>query len=162
MSLSGNNKKIIKEERRIGRHAAEIVEDYVRHKIARHLNIWDQGGVDELGRPVLPILEATKVKAKTGEHRLLGLNLTSNHYGFIHHHGVQTQRDKHIVLLQNYTSFIRHTHPFKQKATGIFDNIYEESGALKILANGLVKTRGDAVKAQIKGVVVQLNKQDHG
>ncbi|WP_420551216.1 hypothetical protein [Tenacibaculum aiptasiae] len=78
--------------------AAKMVESYVKNKISRSLKIHNLGGIAPNGKPIEPILEATKVKAKTGSHRLLGLNLTSNQYGFIHHYGASS-RTEHIVQL---------------------------------------------------------------
>jgi hypothetical protein len=162
MSLSASDKKIRLKEQRIGRKAAQAVENYVKSKIRSKLSIRNKGGVDANGKAILPILEATKVKAKTGTHRLLGLNLTSNKYGFIQHYGAIIKRTEHIVLNSRKTSFIRHSHPFKLKSKDIFDDIYQKSGALKILADGLSETRTAAVSAHIKGVVLELNKKDNG
>lgn len=162
MGLSTANKKIRLKEQRIGRKAAKVVESYVKSKIRQKLTIRNKGGVDANDKEILPILEATKVKAKTGTHRLLGLNLTSNHYAFKNHFGFVGQRTEHLVELSNKTVFIRHSHPFKLKSTAIFDDIYFKSGALKILADGLSETRTSAVSAHIKGVVIELNKQDNG
>lgn len=162
MSLSASDKKIRLKEQRLGRKAAKTVESYAKSKIAQKLTIRNKGSVDANGKEILPILDATKVKAKTGTHRLLGLNLTSNQYGFIQHFGFVGKRTEHIVLLSNNTSFVRHSHPFKLKEKGLFDNIYQKSGALKILADGLSVTRTEAVSAHIKGVVLELNKKNNG
>ena len=160
MGLSPSDKKIRLQEKRLGVKAAKMVEGYVKSKISQNLKIRNLGGVDANGKTIKPILEATKVKAKTGSHRLLGLNLTSNQYGFIHHFGAAV-RTEHIVKLTN-TAFIRHSHPFKLKAKGLFDDIYQKSGALELLSEGLSETRTNAVSARIKGVVVELNKQKNG
>lgn len=160
MSLSAQQKAIRLKEQRIGRKAAKAVEAYVKTKLRTTLNIRNKGGVDEYGRKIPPILEATKVKAKTGQYYLLGLNLTSNKYGFIQHFGVAGTRAKHIVLLKNNTSFIRPSHPFNLKEKKLFDNIYEKSGALNILADGLAETRTKVVKAIIQDTVVTLNNQN--
>lgn len=157
MSLSASDKKIRLKEQLLGRKAAKAVDSYVKSKIQQKLTIRGKGSEKED-----PILDATKVKAKTGTHRLLGLNLTSNRYAFIQHFGFVGKRTEHIVLLSNNTSFIRHSHPFKLKEKGLFDDIYQKSGALKILADGLSVTRTEAVSAHIKGVVLELNKKDNG
>jgi hypothetical protein len=160
MSVSPGQKEIRLQERRIGQKAAKAVEVFVHRKIGRTLTIRNKGGVDENGRVMKPIIDATKVRAKTGTHRLLGLNLTSNKYGFIQHYGASTTRIEHTVLLSNDTSFIRRSHPFQLKSKDIFENIYQESGALEILSEGLSETRTKAVKIYIRGIVVELNKQD--
>lgn len=161
MSLSLEQKQIRNEERNIGRRASRAVESFIHRKIASNLTIRDKGGEDEFGRPIKPILSATKVRHKMGSHRLLGLNLTSNKYGFIHHYGA-SERSEHTVLLSNNTSFVRRSHPLQLPAKGLFDNVYQDSGALSILEKGLSKTRTKAIIAKIKGVVVELNKQDNG
>ena len=162
MALASNQRQIRLQERRIGKKAERVVENYVKRKIARSLNIRNKGGLSEKGKPMPPILQATKIKAKMGDYRLLGLNLTSNKYGFIHHFGVSKKRTEHTVQLNNAnkTTFIRRSHPFRLKEKSLFEGVYEKSGALDILATGLSKTRTEAVVIKIKDLVLKLNRRD--
>ena len=162
MALTSEQRKIRLEERQIGKKAEQVVESYVKRRIARRLTIRNKGGLSEAGKVMPPILQASKIRAKIGSHRLLGLNLTSNTYGFIHHFGVSKKRAEHLVQLNNAkrTTFVRRSHPFKLKEKSLFDDVYEKSGALEILADGLSKTRVEAVVVGIKALVLKLNRQN--
>jgi ribosomal protein L24E len=96
----------------------------------------------------------------------LGLNLTSNKAGFIQHYGFMGVREATKVFLThsryNKSSTQRKRHPFKLKETGIFDNIYQESGAIDYLVNELSKTRTEALQVKLNELVLTLNKQTDG
>lgn len=157
MSLSPSQKKIRAKELRIGLKAAKAVESYVKSNIAQKLTIRGKGSEEEKD-----ILEATKVKTAKGEYRLLGLNITSNRYAFMHHFGFVGKRTEHIVINAKNTSFIRHSHPFKLKEKGLFDDVYEKSGAIKILVDGLSNTRTESITTDLKNMALELNKKDNG
>jgi hypothetical protein len=151
--------QIKSKERAIGKQAAKMAEAYIHQVLRQKLNIRNQG--DEKNKA---ILDATKVKSKMGQHRLLGLNFTSSKVGFILHYGYNGVRYGGDVYLQaaryvqNRTN--RSDHNMKLPARQLFDNIYTRSGALTYILTALEETRTEAVISKLNNLIVQLNNED--
>lgn len=163
MARNPEQQKIYNKERYIGRKAAKMAQDYVLQLLKQQLHIRNQG---DPKKNIKPILEATKVRAKMGNYRLLGLNFTSSKIGFILHYGHVGTRGASTVILeaQRY-----HKNATQRKATQVdlpakefYNNIYAKSGALDYLVKALAETRIDAIKATVNSLVVQLNTQENG
>ena len=163
MARSNEQQKIYNKERYIGRKAAKMAQDYVLQLLKQKMHIRNQGDPEH---NIKPLLDATKVKAKMGDYRLLGLNFTSSKIGFIQHYGFVGTRGASTVILeaQRY-----HKNATQRKASQInlpsqnfYDKIYQKSGALDYLVKALADTRLDAIKATVNSLVVQLNTQDNG
>ena len=153
--------KLYNKERNIGRKAASMAEEYVKRQIRMELTIRNKG--DALQK-IKPLMEATKVRAKMGEYRLLGLNFTSSKVGFIQHFGFSGVRDGSTILLRaqryNESATKRDSHKFKLKSKSFFNNIYVQSGAADYLLQELSKIRAEDVKIKVTNLILELNKTD--
>lgn len=151
-----------KKERRIGRQAAKMAQQYVLGLIRERLNT----GESIHSKKIKPLLKATKVKAKMGQYRLLGLNFTSNRAGFIQHYGFSGVRAATTVMLRasryNKTATQREASHVDLPAQDFFKEIYTKSGALDYLLQNLQETRTEAVMEKLQGLVSNLNKKEHG
>jgi hypothetical protein len=157
--MSADQKKIKSRERAIGKKAAKMAQDYVHSILRQKLHIRNKGGE---GFP--PIIEATKVKPKMGQHRLLGLNFTSSKVGFMLHFGFTGVREAGPVYLKaaryQQSQTVRQPHRANLKGQHFFEDIYSKSGALDYMINALGDTRTDAVMAKISGLLLKLNTTD--
>lgn len=155
------SKQLYNKERNIGRKAAKMAEDYVLKQIKLELTIRNKG--DAL-KKIKPLIEATKVRAKMGEYRLLGLNFTSSKVGFIHHYGFSGVRDGSTILLRasryNETATQRESHDFRLESKNMFNNIYVQSGAADYLLKELGNTRTEDIKIKLSNLILELNTQD--
>lgn len=154
-----SSKEIKTKERAIGKRAAKMAEAYIHQVLKQKLNIRNQGGGKNK-----PILDATKVKAKMGKHRLLGLNFTSSQVGFMLHYGFNGVREGGAVYLKaaryQQDQTVKKPHQATLKSYRLFDNMYERSGALNYLINALGDTRTDDVIAKLSALVLKLNTED--
>lgn len=152
---------IKKQERAIGRKAAKMVQQHVHQVIRQKLHVRGLGDED-----MKPILEATKIKSKMGDYRLLGLNLSSNKAGFIQHYGFVGVREATKVYLTdsryNKSSTQRKSHNFRLPEKKIFENIYQDSGAIDYLVAELSKTRTEALQIKLNDLILTLNTQLDG
>ncbi|ALU74349.1 hypothetical protein AUW17_03275 [Tenacibaculum dicentrarchi] len=161
MSSKADNDAIKKAERKIGKEVATVVTSYVHGKLQNELNIKGKGSpYKKSKKEQLPLLEATKVVAVNGGNRLLGFSFKSNRAGFVNHFGTVRERTKHLVTLSNGTTFRRKTHGFDLKSHSFFDDIYEKSGAYKILEDGLSKTRTRAITLKLQNYILEINKEN--
>ena len=163
MARNAEQQKIFNKERYIGRKAAKMAQDYVLQLLKQKLHIRNQG---DPKNDIKPILEATKVKAKMGDYRLLGLNFTSSKIGFIQHFGFTGTRGASTVILEaeryHKNATQRDSSNVNLPSKDFYENIYQKSGAIDYLVKALAETRIDAVKATVNSLVVQLNTQDNG
>ncbi|TQI71824.1 hypothetical protein JM79_2773 [Gramella sp. Hel_I_59] len=154
-----SSNQIKSKERAIGKQAAKMAEAYIHQVLRQKLSIRNQG--DDKNKP---ILDATKVKAKMGQHRLLGLNFTSSKVGFMLHYGFNGVREGGSVYLQaaryQQNSTVKKPHQATLKSYRLFENIYERSGALNYMITALGDTRTDDVIAKLSGLLLQLNTKD--
>jgi len=154
-----SSNQIKSKERAIGKQAAKMAETYIHQVLKQKLDIRNQGDAKNK-----PLLDATKVKAKMGTHRLLGLNFTSSKVGFMLHYGFTGVREGGEVYLkaaryqQNAT--VKKPHQATLKSYRIFDDIYTRSGALNYMISALGHTRTDDVIAKLSGLLLQLNTKD--
>jgi hypothetical protein len=151
--------QIKSKERAIGKQAAKMAEAYIHQVLRQKLNIRNQGDNKNI-----PILDATKVKAKMGQHRLLGLNFTSSKVGFMLHYGFNGVREGGAIYLKaaryQQGQALREPHQANLKSYKLFENIYERSGALNYMINALGDTRTEDVIAKLSGLLLQLNTKD--
>ena len=143
-------RKILIQEKVIGRKASKLVNTYLKEKIRQRLQTNNRTNQYQSAKKTAPILKATKSNPAVGKHRLLGLNLKSNQYAFIQHFGANTTRHAHLVTQKNGTTFQRKAHPFLLPKTSIFKDMYQKSGAIQYLEKELSKTRIEATIIQLK------------
>ncbi|MCT8340481.1 hypothetical protein MG296_10485 [Flavobacteriaceae bacterium TK19130] len=160
MARTAAQDKIFKQERLVGLRAARMVESYLHAVLKQKLDIHNQGMPEE------PIMEATDVKRKMGEYRLLGLNLRSSKTGFILHHGFVGIREATTVYFSasryNVEKTQRARHRFTMQPFNLFNDIYEKSGAVDYLVAELSKTRTKAVEIKLQNLAIQFNSEDNG
>ena len=158
MARSPEQDKIFKEERKIGRKAAKMAESYLMQVLNQKLNIRNEGF------PEGPIMDDTRVKHKMGDYRLLGLNLTSSKTGFILNYGFVGVREATTVYLEHSryqkTKTQRKRHNFNLPAKNIFENIYNESGAVDFLFSELSRTRTEGPQIRLDELVLKINSKD--
>ena len=146
-------------ERAIGKQAAKMAEAYIHQVLRQKLNIHNQGDSKNL-----PILDATRVKAKMGQHRLLGLNFTSSKVGFMLHYGFNGVREGGAVYLHaaryQQGQTVKKPHHAQLKSYHLFEDIYTRSGALSYMIAALGDTRTDDVIAKLSGLLLKLNTTD--
>ena len=156
--MDAEQKKIKLQERRFGRKAAEMAQDYVHTVIRQKVQIRGKGGKKEK-----PLLYSTRVNAKMGDYRLMGLNLTSSRIGFILHEGFIGVREATKVHFSNdrfkksYTQ--RKRHHVNLPMEDFFSDMYKESGALDFLIEMLSETRTEAFQLKLNGMIYEFNKQ---
>lgn len=160
MSRTPEQDVIFKEERRIGKKAAKMAENYLLQVLKQKLIIKNEGF------PEGPILEDTTVKHKMGEFRLLGLNLSSSKTGFILNYGFVGIREATSVFLQasryKKARTQRKRHSFNLPGKHFFeDDIYGKSGAIDLLLSELSKTRTAGAQIKLDGLVLKLNAQEN-
>ena len=152
---------IYNKEKAVGQKAAKMAEDYVLRQIKMELTIRNKG---DAMRKIKPLMEATKVRAKMGKNRLLGLNFASSKIGYIHQFGFNGVREGSTILLSasryNQNSTQRQSHDFKIERTGMFNSIYDKSGAAEYLINELAQIRTEAVKVKIQGLLLEINSEN--
>ena len=157
--MTAEEKQIKSKERAIGKKAAMMAQDYVHSVLRQKLHIRNKGGK---GFP--PIIEATKVKPKMGQYRLLGLNFTSSKVGFMLNFGFTGVREAGPVYLKaaryHQDQTVRQPHRADLKGQHFFEDIYRKSGSLEYMLNALGDTRTDAVMAKLSGLLLQLNTTD--
>jgi len=155
------SKQLYSKERYIGRKAAKLAEDYVLRQIKLELTIRNKG---DAFKKIKPLMEATKVRAKMGDYRLLGLNFTSSKIGFIQHFGFTGVRDGGTILLKasryNQSATQRESHDVTLKSKSMFNNIYIQSGAADYLLQELGQIRTEDIKIKLTNLVLQLNTKD--
>lgn len=155
MGRTANQDKILKQERLAGKRAAKIAQAYLLQQLKQKLHIRNQGGDEG------PLLEVTKVKAKIGKYRLLGLNLTSSKVGFVLNYGFVGVREATGVYLNapryNIGKTQRERHQVNLPERNILEEIYFNSGAADYLLDQLRNTRTEAIKFQVEGLVLQFN-----
>lgn len=163
MALSPERKQIRRKELKIGRIAAEMATQYLHKNINRSFDVKNKGGIFN-GKTIEPMIEASKVKAKMGEHFLLGLDATSNRYSFMHHYGFKGAREPSFVRY-NHSRFTaeftnRSSHPLVLKERSIFKDLYIKSGAITYLQEQLSETRSEAFQAKFNDLVVKLSQDE--
>lgn len=160
MARTNRQELIFSHERKIGLRAARMTEKYLHAVIRQKLHIHNKGFPEE------PILEATDVKHKMGEYRLLGLNLQGSKTAFILNFGFTGVREATTVYFNapryNIGKTQRKRHQWSLPAFNLFDDIYYKSGAVDYLVTELTKTRTEALQLQIDGMVLKFNSQNNG
>ena len=146
-------------ELQIGKKAAKMAQNYVLAIIRQKIHVRGIGG-----EKMKPILKATKVKAKMGDYRLLGLNFTSSKVGFILHYGFTGVRSATTVYYDaaryQKSSSSRTRAQVKMPAKDFFENIYVKSGALDYLISALSETRTEALQIKLNNLVIKINQED--
>ena len=146
-------------ELQIGKKAAKMAQNYVLAVIRQKIHVRGIGG-----EKMKPILKATKVKAKMGDYRLLGLNFTSSKVGFILHYGFTGVRSATTVYYDaaryQKSSASRGRAQVKMPAKDFFENIYVKSGALDYLISALSETRTEALQIKLNNLVIKINQED--
>lgn len=157
--MNAEQTKIFNKERNAGRKSAKMVETYILALMRQRLTIHNQGG-DEFGA----LLKSTKVRAKMGEYRLLGLNFKTTPAGYVNHLGFHGVRAATTVLLSasryNKTATKRKSHKVNLPAQNYLNDMYRKSGALDYMMKVLGETRTDALKIKINQLTYSLNLQD--
>lgn len=152
--------KIFNRERNAGRKAAKMVETYIESLIRQRLTIHNKGG-----ERFDALLKETKVRAKMGQYRLLGLNFYSSKAGFINHFGFHGVRSATTVLLSHprYTqsSTKRKSSRVDLPAQSFFNDMYRKSGALNYIMSVVGETRTDSLKIKIGQLIHHLNIDDN-
>lgn len=147
------------QELQIGKKAAKMAQNYVLAVIRQKIHVRGIGG-----EKMKPILKATKVKAKMGDYRLLGLNFTSSKVGFILHYGFVGVRSATTVYYDaaryQKSSASRTRAQVKMPAKDFFENIYVKSGALDYLISALSETRTEALQIKLNNLVIKINQED--
>ena len=155
MAKRTTNDAIKNYERIAGREAAQRVQNYLRAVIQQRLHS-DTGHLNDES-----LIFDTKVKAKMGEYRLLGLNIESPKHAFILHYGFTGVREATTVYYKNLRYKIdksqRKRHPWKLPAFSIFDDIYEKSGALSLLIEELSRTRTEELQVRLNNTILKFN-----
>lgn len=148
-------------EEAIGKKAAKMAQNYVHQVLRQNLNIRNKGG-----EKMKPILQATKVEKKMGDHRLLGLNFTSSKVGFILHYGFVGARIATTVYYNasryKVDSATRARQDVNMPGKHLFEDIYTKSGALDYLFRELSQTRGDAFQIRLNNMIVKFNSEADG
>jgi hypothetical protein len=159
--MSADQKKIKSRERAIGKKAAKMAQDYVHSVLRQKLSIRGEGY-----EKMKPILDATKVRAKMGSHRLLGLDFTSSKIGFILHYGFTGVRQGGEVFLKaaryHKSSTDRDAHKVDLPSRLLFDDMYQKSGAIDYLIENLAETRLEAETIKIQNLLLKLNRPENG
>lgn len=160
MARTSRQTLIYEHERKIGLRAARMTEKYLHALIRQRLHIHNKGFPEE------PIMEATNIKHKMGEYRLLGLNLQSSTTAYILNFGFTGIREATTVYYQAPRYKIgktqRKRHQWSLPAFNIFEDIYFKSGAIDFLVTELTRTRTEALQLQIDGMVLKFNSQNNG
>lgn len=158
-----SSQSIKQQERRIGRRAASMATRHLRANVSRQFSVKNKGGVFD-GRTIAPMLKASRVRMKMGEHRLLGLDATSNKFAFVHHYGFNANRSASFVrfsssrYVKQFTQ--RSAHIFRLKERSIFEGLYANSGALSYLSGELVATRGEAEMLRFNEFVKKMTSDE--
>jgi len=153
-----SSNQIKSKERAIGKQAAKMAEAYIHQVLRQKLSIRNKGDANNK-----PILKATKVTAKVGSHRLLGLNLTSSKVGFILNYGFIGTRSAAVVYNAVSKSFYqRGSADVKLDQRKILENVWKESGALDFLGAELLKTRGEDFEIKLNGMITKFNQDGDG
>lgn len=157
MARNAEQQKIFNKERYIGRKAAKMAQDYVLQLLKQKLHIRNQG---DPKNDIKPILEATKVKAKMGDYRLLGLDFSSSKVGFIQHFGFKGIRQGGQIYLEaaryHKKGTERDAHSLDIQSKEFFNEIYEKSGAIDYLINALGETRIEGEIIKIRQLLSKL------
>jgi hypothetical protein len=143
-------------ERVIGRKAAKMAQNYVHAVIRQKIHVRGKGS----GK-MKPILEATKVKSKMGDYRLMGLNFTTSKVGFILNYGFMGVRNATTVYYDAakyiQSSASRSRSSVHLRPRDLFENIYVKSGALDYLVSALSETRTEALQVKMNNLVLKFN-----
>lgn len=163
--MANESSNIKQEEEAIAAKAAAAATAYVHNQMkASGVNIRNKG-TKKKGKgknskfESLPILEATKIIPEMGDHRLLGFKFMSNRVGFVHHFGVVSDNTRYLQTVSKTGTVFKKSRGGLQSQS-YFDNIYEKSGALKILEEGLSKTRTRAITLQLQNMILKIEKQN--
>lgn len=155
--MSDINAQIRKEEEALGLLVAAKATAYVKSKIrASTLKLKGIGSPYKRGKnEKLPVMDATFVRSDMGDNRLLGFSFISNRVGFVHHFGSTGDNARYIrTNKKTGTVFRKKTGSISSQA--FFDNIYKNSGALKLLENGLANTRTRAITLQFQNTILKI------
>ena len=159
--MDTDQKKIFSQERKIGRKAAKMAQDYVHAVLRQKLSIRGEGY-----EKMKPLLEATRVQPKMGDYRLMGLNFTSSKIGFMLHYGFTGVRQGGDVFLKaaryHKGRTEREAHKVDLPARLLFEEMYEKSGAVEYLLESLGETRMQGEMINIKNLLLNLNREDNG
>ena len=166
--MSSENEKILAEETILAKKVAKVTTDYVHSKI-KSSSLTMRG----IGSPYKkskgkkkfsenerkPLLEATYIQPAIGDNRLLGFDFKSNRAGFVHHFGIVKDNTRYLrTHHKTGTVYKKTSSTFKSQA--FFDDIYKNSGALKMLEEGLSKTRIRAVTVKLQNIVLEINSEN--
>ena len=160
MAESIDPKEIKSIERKAGRKAAKMAEQYLLNVIKGKLNIRNEGF------PEGPIMEDTTVKAVMGDFRLKGLNLQSSKAAFILNYGFTGVREATTVYYKasryNISKTQRKAHNFHLPPQDIFADFYLKSGSIDFLVGELSKTRTGQLQHWLDHLAVKFkfDKQD--
>jgi hypothetical protein len=160
---SNDSSKIKAEEERIAQQAADAATSYVHQKMrSSDITIRNKGSKGRSKRNKherKPIIDATYIKPEMGEHRLLGFKFMSNRVGFVHHFGVIADNTRYLRTHSKTGNTFKQAKP-SLGSQSYFDDIYKNSGALKILEDGLAKTRTRAITVQLQNMIFKIDKQN--
>ena len=153
--MDPENQIILNKERELGKAAAAKAKAYLVATIKQKLTIRGVGMPDE------PILEGVDIKSIIGDYRLLGLNLQAPRHAFIQHYGFTGIRNATKVFYEasryKAQSAQRSSTTVKLAATNLFEEMYERSGALDFLLDGLAETRTQDVINKIERLALRFN-----
>jgi|GEM_PF-2465661 len=162
--MANETTNIRQEEEKIAFQASIAATAYVYKQIkSSGIKMRGKGSPKKSGKKNsderLPLLEATYIKPEMGDHRLLGLKFMSNRVGFVHHFGVVADNSRYLQTFSKTGKVYRKSRGGLQSQS-YFDDVYEKSGALKILEEGLSKTRTRAITLQLQNMILKIEKQN--
>lgn len=149
--------QITAKEKQIGRKAQKMVQAYLDNLLQQKLTIRGEGT-----RGKNPLLKSTRITASMGDHRLMGLNFTSNKVGFVQHYGFKGIRQGGSLELKaaryKKSRASRKAHNVNLPKLDLFSDIYIKSGAAKFILKELEETRTAATIEKLSKFVLNLNK----
>jgi len=152
-----NSKEIFLKEKALGEQAAKMTQNYLQAIMQQRMSV--QGN----GKPKDNPLKATKVIAKMGDYRLLGLNFKTNKVAMIQNYGFTGVRQGGEVYYKNARYNInrssRNAASVNLPALQLFDDFYQKSGAAAFLLNGLKETRSQALINSLSNRILKLNQE---
>ncbi|WP_028890881.1 hypothetical protein [Tenacibaculum sp. 47A_GOM-205m] len=159
--MASDQKQILEEEKLLGRQVAKVATTYVRDKIqSSSLQLKGKGSPYKKSKEEQkPLLKATRIKPEIGDFRLLGFKFMSNRHGFVHHFG-SIKDNTRFLQTHSKTGKVFQRSLGSLKSQSFFDDIYENSGALKMLEDGLSKTRTRAISIMLQNLVHKIELQN--
>lgn len=152
-----NSKEILLKEKALGKQAAKITQNYLQAVMQQRMSV--QGNGKAKDNP----LKATRVTAKMGDYRLLGLNFKTNRVAMIQNYGFVGVRQGGEVYFKNARYNVKRSSRkaanVNLPALDLFDDFYRKSGAAAYLLNGLKETRSQALINSLRNRILTLNEE---